>query len=92
MAPPPIDDKKNKRKDRGKKPLSSRHSLKKARTESQGAGLSNAEHFAFFKGINFSLSFADRGAVNVASTEELANAYFEMQSRTLAFAKVLHIE
>jgi len=95
--PPPVDDKKGKRKDRRKKPSSSRHSPKKARPESHVVGLSNAEqHFvldlAFYKGINFSLSSAKRGAMNVVFTEKLANAYLEMQSRTLAFTKVLHVE
>jgi len=94
---PPVDDKKGKRKDREKKPSSSRHSPKRARQKGGVSGLSNIEQlfapdFAFYKGVNFSLSSAERGPVNVASTEELANAYFEMQSRTLAFAKVLHAE
>jgi len=94
---PPVDDKKGKRKDCGKKPSSSRHSSKRARLEGGMSGLSNTDQLfapdlTFYKGVTFSLSSAKRGAVNVASTEELANAYFEMQSRTLAFAKVLHAE
>lgn len=39
-----------------------------------------------------SLSSAERGALNAASTEVFGDAFLEMQSRALAFAKVLRLE
>jgi len=93
--PEPAPDKRSKRK--AKKHFATRHSPKKAQMEAPSSVLSNrdqlfAPDLGFYKGVNMSLSSVERGALSAASTKELGDAFWEMQSRTLAFAKVLRLE
>jgi len=97
LVPPKMTENKNKRKDRSKKHSSPRYSPKRSRPTSSEVRVSSvnqlfAPDLSFFKGMNFSLSPAERGVMNLSSTDELAAACVEMQSRALVFAKTMRAE
>jgi len=92
----PIPDKK-KSKRKTKKHSTARHPPKKARVEAPSSALSNrdrlfAPDLGFYKRVNMSLSSVERVALSATSTEELGDAFLEMQSHALTFAKVLRLE
>jgi len=90
-------DKKNKRKYHSKKHSSSCHSSKRPHPSSLEVSASNVTQLftldlTFFMGNNIALSPVERGVINATTIEELAVASLEIQSRALAFTKVLCAE
>jgi len=96
LEPPATTDKKAKKKDRAKRHPSFCHLLKRSQQETPNVGVSNANRLfgstSFHKGVNILLSLAERGAFIATSTNDLAAACLEMQTRALVYVNVLRMD